>query len=152
MDTITDLLLRLHESISTSMGGTLYYVLVFFGIIALVGQWRLYEKAGLPGYAAIVPIWNFIVFLKIVGRPASHLWLFFIPVFGQLYMLPKVWIEIAQSFGKTTMMDYVLVILFNGIYILNLGLSYDTRYMGPVHGKPMAPPPARPLKPRPSLA
>ena len=110
------------------------------------------EKAGQPGIAAIVPIWNFIVFLKIVGRPAKHLWLFLIPIYGQLYMLPKVWIEVAQSFGKTTLMDYVLVILFNGIYILNLGLSYDTRYMGPVYGKPVAPPPARPLKPRPSLA
>ncbi|MBK8614963.1 MAG: signal peptidase I [Flavobacteriales bacterium] len=147
-----ELLQNIHHQLYNLFGDALYYGLALLAVVAIMAQWKLYEKAGQPGIAAIVPVWNFIVFLKIVGRPASHLWLFFIPVFGQLYMLPKVWIEIAQSFGKTTMMDYVLVILFNGIYILNLGLSYDTRYMGPVHGKPMAPPPARPLKPRPSLA
>jgi len=149
MEAITDLFLRVHESINTSMGGTLYYVLIFFGIIALVGQWRLYEKAGLPGYAAIVPIWNFIMFLKLVGRPASHLWLFLIPGVN-IYMFIKVWIETAQSFGKTTMLDYVLVVTLNGLYILNLGLSYESRYMGPVYGRPD--PTTHPMGPRPSLA
>ncbi len=53
-------------------------------------------------------------------------------------MIPKVWIEICQSFGKRSIMDYVSVILFNGIYILNLGMSYDTNYEGPVYGKGVA--------------
>src|SRR6056297_1840654 len=70
-------------------------VLAFFGIVA---QWKLYEKANQPGVACIVPIWNFIVFLRIVGRPASHMFLFFIPVYGQLYLIPKVYIELCNSF------------------------------------------------------
>jgi len=32
-------------------------------------------------------------------------------------------------------MDYILVILFNGFYILGLGLSYEDEYKGPVYGK-----------------
>jgi hypothetical protein len=147
-----ELLASIYHQLYATLGDALFYGAGLLFVVAIMAQWKLYEKAGQPGVAAVVPIWNFIVFLKIVGRPASHLWLFLIPVYGQLYMLPKVWIEVAQSFGKTTMLDYVLVVLFNGIYILNLGLSYDSRYMGPVHGKPLAPPPARPLKPRPSLA
>ncbi|MBV6406450.1 MAG: hypothetical protein GFGODING_03240 [Flavobacteriales bacterium] len=151
MEPIINAIMSAHDALYAIMGDTMYYVLIFFGIIALVAQWKLYEKAGQPGYAAIVPIWNFIVFLRIVGRPASHLWLFLIPVYGQLYMLPRVWIEVAESFGKNTFLDHLLVLLLNGLYILNLGLSYETRYIGPVYGRP-APAPSRPLGPRPSLA
>jgi len=107
-------------------------VLAFIGVVA---QWKLYAKANQPGVASIVPIWNFIVFLRIVGRPASHMFLFFIPIYGQLYLIPKVYIELCNSFGKTSIVDYVLVILFNAFYILNLGLSYETEYLGPAHGK-----------------
>jgi hypothetical protein len=50
-------------------------------------------------------------------------------------------------------MDYVLVIMLNGLYILNLALDEDTRYMGPLYGQ-KAPPPPRKLttQPTPSLA
>ena len=126
---------NIHAYFYGHFGDSMYYIMGFMLLLSVVAQWRLYEKAGQPGIAAIVPIWNFIVFLKIVGRPASHLWLFLIPVFGQLYMLPKVWIELCQSFGKHTLLDHVLVILLNGLYIFNLGMSYDTEYLGPVYGK-----------------
>ncbi len=116
-------------------GSSIYYVVAFVVMLSVVAQWKLYDKAGQPGVASIVPFWNAVIFLRIVGRPASHLWLFLIPIYGQLYMIPKVWIELCQSFGKRTMLDYVLVIIFNGIYIFNLGMSYDTRYLGPVYGK-----------------
>jgi len=47
----------------------------------------------------------------------------------------KVYIELCDSFGKSTVFDYVLVIALNFLYILNLSLSYDTVYHGPVYGK-----------------
>ena len=126
---------HIHAYFYQHFGDSMYYILGFFLVLSVVAQWRLYEKAGQPGVAAVVPIWNFIVFLRIVGRPANHLWLFLIPVFGQLYMIPKVWIELCQSFGKRSLLDYVLVILLNALYIFNLGMSYDTEYLGPVYGK-----------------
>ena len=116
-------------------GDSMFYILGFMLLLSVVAQWRLYEKAGQPGIASIVPVWNVIIFLKIIGRPASHMFLFLIPVYGQFYLIPKVWIELCQSFGKRTMLDYVLVVLLNGLYIFNLGMSYDTEYIGPVHGK-----------------
>ncbi len=146
-------LLDAHDHLYAIMGNTLYYALIFVGIIAVAAQWRLYEKAGLPGIAAIVPFWNLVVFLKVVGRPASHVLLFFIPLYGQLYFMPKVWIEVCQSFGKRTTLDYVLVILLNGLYILNIGLDYETRYLGPVHGADVPLPPSHKVtRQRPQLA
>ncbi|MFT6997712.1 MAG: hypothetical protein ACJAQ4_001466 [Cryomorphaceae bacterium] len=130
-DLIQDFFLGLYGTFGDGLlllGG----VLAFFGVVA---QWKLYEKANQPGIACIVPIWNFIVFLRIVGRPASHMFLFLIPIYGQLYLVPKVYIELCNSFGKTSIVDYVMIILFNAFYILNLGLSYETEYLGPAHGK-----------------
>jgi len=145
-------LIDLHDVLYAKMGNAFYYALIFFGIIAVVAQWRLYEKAGQPGIAAIVPIWNMIVFLKIVGRPASHFLYFFIPLYGQPYFAPKVWIEICPSFGKRTLLDYILLIALNGLYILNLGLDYDVRYLGPVHGADVPLPPSHKVSGRPQLA
>ncbi len=146
-----DFLINIHDYFYGNMGVAFYYMLMFLAVIAALAQWRLYEKAGQPGYTALIPVLNIIVFLRIVGRPAKDAWLMLIPFYGQLYFIPKVWIEVCQSFGKRTTLDYVLVILLNGLYILNLAMSEDTRYVGPVHGRQELKP-ARPLSPRPSLA
>ena len=147
-----EVLKHIHDFFYHYMGNAFYYALVFVAIVGLVGQWRLYEKANQPGIASIIPILNIIVFLRIVGRPAKHAWLLLVPIYGQLYFMPKVWIEICQCFGKRSMMDYVLVILLNVLYILNLGLSYESRYRGPVYGNHPLPPPTRLATARPQLA
>ena len=71
--------------------------------------------------------------MKLVGRPTWHAWLFLTP--AVVYLLPKTLIEVAQSFGKNKTSDYVLVLLFNVFYILNLGLAYDEVYQGPAYQK-----------------
>ena len=134
MSSITEFAQSTFSSFYASLGDGLFFLVGIFTLIAIVAQWRLYEKANQPGIASIIPIWNLIVFLRIVGRPASHIFLFLIPVYGQLYMIPKVYIELCNSFGKTTIVDYVMVIVFNAFYVLNLGLSYETEYLGPVYG------------------
>lgn len=148
-----DTLISIHDFFYAKMGMAFYYALAFLAVIAGLAQWRLYDKAGQPGVAALVPGWNLVVFLRIVGRPAKHAWLFLIPIYGQLYFMPKVWIEVCNSFGKRSTLDHVLVIALNGLYILNLALDEDTLYQGPVYGAQQAPPPPRSLKkPTPSLA
>jgi hypothetical protein len=147
-----DILINVHDALYAQMGYALYYAIGLVAVIAALAQYRLYEKAGQPGIAALVPVWNIIVFLRIVGRPARDGWKMLIPIWGQFYFIPKVWIEVCQSFGKRSTLDYILVIALNGLYILNLALSENTRYQGPVHGK-LPPPPARKLRTAtPSLA
>lgn len=128
-------LIQFVQDLHATFGNGLIAFAIIFGFVGIVAQWKLYEKAGQPGVASIVPIWNFIVFLRIIGRPANHIFLFLIPVYGQLYLIPKVYIELCNSFGKHSLIDYILVILFNGFYVLNLGLSYDTEYEGPAYGR-----------------
>lgn len=134
MSSIIQFFTDIFMSIYSTFGDGIFVLAIIIGFIGVVAQWRLYAKAGQPGIASIVPIWNFIVFLRIVGRPASHIFLFLIPIYGQLYMIPKVYIELCNSFGKKSIVDYILVIVFNGFYVLNLGLSYEAEYQGPAYG------------------
>lgn len=129
LNSLQDFFLGLYSA----FGDGIFVIAILLAFIGVVAQWRLYEKAGQPGIASIVPIWNFIVFLRIVGRPANHIFLFFIPIYGQLYMIPKVYIELCDSFGKHSIIDYILVIVFNAFYVLNLGLSYEVDYVGPAY-------------------
>ena len=73
-----------------------------------------------------------MVAMKLIGRPTWHAFLFFTP--AVVYFLPRTILEVAQSFGKHKTIDFILVLLFNIFYILNLGLSYEEEYIGPVYG------------------
>ena len=148
------------EKINTFIAGLPTWVIVLLCIIVfmgIVGQWALYSKCDLPGFAALVPVWNVSVFLRIVGRPSNQGWLVMVPplvmllsilfipnlivgaVIGGLIMLPwawfmiKVYVEVCQSFGKRNMSSYILIVIFNGLYLFNLALSQDEKYEGPIY-------------------
>ncbi len=75
--------------------------LVFFTIFlfSLAGMWKTFSKAGKPGWACLVPIYNFVVMLQIAGRPVWWLLLMFIPIVNIIVMF-VVMMNIAKAFGK----------------------------------------------------
>ena len=80
--------------------------LVIFGIVylAIIGlmiasMWKVYAKAGQPGWAAIVPVYNIIVLLKIAGRPTWWLALLFVPFAGLAFIVIP--FDLAKKFGKS---------------------------------------------------
>jgi|TARA_B110000196_G_scaffold91858_1_gene79551 hypothetical protein len=105
---------------------------LFIGLIAIVGNAKLFMKAGFPWWAVFVPVFNVMTAMKLIGRPTWHAFLFFTP--AVVYLLPRTILEVAQSFGKHKPFDFILVLFFNIFYILNLGLSYEEEYVGPVYG------------------
>lgn len=72
--------------------------------------------------------------MKIIGRPANHALYLLIPGYN-IYFLYKIFTELCDSFGKSTTTDYILICVFNVLYILNLGLAYDCEYHGPAYKK-----------------
>jgi Family of unknown function (DUF5684) len=52
---------------------------ILVAVLVIAGLWRVFTKAGKPGWAALIPIYNLIVLLQIVGKPAWWLLLFLIP-------------------------------------------------------------------------
>lgn len=111
------------------------HLILIAGFIMLVGfvsKMKLFAKAGQPMAAAFVPIWDLMVVMKIIGRPTKHIWYFAIPILNIFFGF-KVLVQLAQSFGKRTYSDALFACLFNVFYVLNLALSYDEEYVGPVY-------------------
>jgi len=95
-------------------------------VVVLVGAWKTFVKAGQPGWAIIVPIYNMWVMLQIAGRPGWWLILMFIPLVN-IIVLVLMCIDIARKFGKGT--GFGIGLLFLGFIfypILGFGdATYD---------------------------
>ncbi|WP_207895971.1 DUF5684 domain-containing protein [Hymenobacter gummosus] len=109
--------------------------LVYLAILVLVvaGMWKMFEKAGKPGWAAIIPIYNIIVMHEIVGRETWKIIWMFVP-FVNIYFLITLYVSLCKAYGKTGIGSYLAMIFFGFIYIPYLGFSSDVRYVGPVEG------------------
>ena len=80
--------------------GPLFWVFYLaFTILMIACWWKIFTKAGHPGWAAIIPIYNFIVWCNIVGRPWWWILLLLIP-FVNFIILIILMIDLAKSFGK----------------------------------------------------
>lgn len=104
----------------------LFFILVFT-LPQLAGMWKTFEKAGKPGWAAIVPIYNVMVMAEIGGKDATYGLLCLIPVAGIVF-LALILIELCKAFGKEA--GYAVGMLFLPfIFWPLLGFS-DAKYIG----------------------
>ena len=118
--------------------GALFVFLIwmlFALVIALVGivaLWKIFVKAGQPGWAAIIPIYNMYIMLKIIGRPGWWILLFFIP-FVNFIITIVIALDLGKAFGKDAGFSIVLLWLFSIIGYLFLGFG-KAEYKGvPYH-------------------
>ena len=82
-----------------AMGTGMMVVILAITVLVIAAMWKIFEKAGEPGWAALIPIYNMIVLLKIAGKPWWWLLLMFIP-FVNFVILILVAIAVAKNFGK----------------------------------------------------
>jgi len=101
---------------------------VFIWVICVAGVWKVFTKAGKPGWAAIIPIYNLIVICEIIGKPV---WWFLLMLFPCTSFIFIIWAYnlLAKSFGKDEGFTVGLVLL-NPIFMLILGFG-DSVYLGP---------------------
>lgn len=109
--------------------GMLFLVFWLAIIVFLVAAlWKVFTKAGKPGWACIIPIYNIIVMLEIVGRPIWWLVLMLIP-FVNFVIAILIALDMAKAFGKGTGFGLGLVFLGFIFYpILGFG---SAQYVGP---------------------
>jgi len=94
----------------------------------IAAQWKIYTKANKPGWACIIPIYNIIVLLEIIGKPWWWLLLMLVPVVNIIF---AIWMAnlLSKSFGKNEGFTVGLVLLPIIFYpILGFG---DASYIGP---------------------
>lgn len=102
--------------------------MIFCFAIALVmiaSMWKVFVKAGKPGWASIIPIYNFVVLCEIAGKPAWWVVLLFVPVVNFIVII-ILSIALAKKFGKGT--GYGLGLAFLGIVFYPMLGFGDARY------------------------
>jgi hypothetical protein len=99
-------------------------IMAFF----IVSGWKIYTKAGQPGWAVLIPIYNLVVMLKIIGKPWWWMFGFLIP-FLNFIVLILLAVNLAKVFGKGTGFAIGLILLSIVFYpILAFG---DAKYTAP---------------------
>jgi hypothetical protein len=95
------LTLKNKQTMGALVGASIGVVVVFLAIVvfAIVCQWKVYAKAGQPGWACIVPIYNLIVLLQIVNKPVWWIILMLIPIVN-IVIIIIVLHRLSLSFGK----------------------------------------------------
>ncbi len=104
------------------------FSLIWFGLIIFViaSIWKTFEKAGQPGWASLIPIYNFYIICKISGT--KNWWLVFIPL-ANIYIIIVGYINMAKSFGKDAGFGIGLILL-GIIFFPILGFG-SAQYIGP---------------------
>ena len=110
-------------------------VSIIFGLLValllIVAMWKVFTKAGQPGWASIIPIYNLYIWCKIVGRPWWWILLMLIP-FVNFIICIILCIDLAKSFGKGVGFGIGLALL-GIIFFPILGFG-SAQYQGPTAG------------------
>ena len=134
--------------------GILCLILIAAAIVVIIGEAKLFKKAGKPGWAAIVPFYNTYVLVEIAGL---NWWYFLIAVSGSIFSIlgikglsPITWIatgavnffifyNLGKKFKKDPTTYGVLGIFFSGIIAAVLGYSKNMEYDSSVVVSPNGP-------------
>jgi Family of unknown function (DUF5684) len=113
------------------VSSTFWIIYTLLIVVWLVAGWQVFEKAGEAGWKILIPIWNILVLLKIVGRPWWWILLMLIPIVTIVIWI-IVAIDLSKSFGHGT--GFAIGIIFLPfIFLLILGFGSD-QYQGPAGG------------------
>jgi len=112
-----------------AVGGVMMIVALALAVVFIVGLWKVFVKAGQPGWAVLIPFYNVYVLLKIAGRPGWWLVLCLIPLVN-IVIAVLVAIDVAKAFGQSAAFGVILLFLLSGIGYLVLGFG-NYKYVGP---------------------
>ncbi len=109
---------------------TSYLLLILFSITTIIGLWKLFTLAGEESWKAFVPLYNFIVWLKIIKKP--WWWIFLIITPGVNFLMFSIMsLLMAKSFNKRTMQDKIIAFFAGFLFLPYIAFQKDTVYSGP---------------------
>jgi hypothetical protein len=119
---------------SAAAGGSIIFSIVWLAvsIALLVALWKLFVKAGQPGWACLIPIYNTIVLLRITGRSAWWVLGLMVP-FLNIFVIIRLVFDLAKVFGRGVGFGFGLLFL-SPIFIAILGFG-NAQYVGPGGGR-----------------
>ena len=115
-------------------GPVFWIVMCALIVLEIAAMWKVFQKAGQPGWAAIIPIYNLIVLIQIAGKPVWWILLYFIPIVSLIIAI-IVLHNISVNFGKGV--GFTLGLLFLSPIFFPILAWGDAEYRGPAGGSPV---------------
>ena len=116
-----------YSAASPSMptGVVIFYIAIM--VVMFAAQWKVFTKAGQPGWACLIPFYNAYKLVEIVGMNGWMFLLMLVPIFNFFFAL-KVIFDLAKVFGKG--FGFALGLLFfSPIFMCILGFG-SAEYVG----------------------
>lgn len=104
-------------------------VLLICFILLFVGLYGVFQKAGEKGWKALVPVYNIVIWLKILQKPWWWVFLVIVPAVG-FYMIAVLVVLTANCFGKRKFGEHVVAVAGFFAFIPWLGFSKDQQWKG----------------------
>jgi hypothetical protein len=95
--------------------------------LMIISMWKIFAKAGKPGWASLIPVYNLVVMVQISGKPEWWILLMFIP-FVNIIVGIMVIIAMAEKFGKSS--GFALGLIFLPIFFYPILAFDDSVYEG----------------------
>lgn len=117
------------SAIAASMAVVSVIMIIFFiiGVITIIANWKVFTKAGKPGWTSLIPFYNMYQLFEVAGMNGWMFLLLLIP-FVNFIIIIMLNINLAKAFGKDTGFAIGLILL-NPIFMLILAFS-DATYIG----------------------
>lgn len=112
---------------AAGVGAGMMIVWLALVVLMIASLWRIFTKAGKPGWAAIVPIYNAVVLLQVAGKPVWWIILFFIPIANIVVGILTL-AGLARNFGKGA--GYVVGMIFLPFIFYPMLAFGNARYVG----------------------
>lgn len=106
---------------------TLLMVLFFYAGLH-IGLYKLFEKAGIEGWKALVPVYSDILWCRLVGRPTTSVIWLFVPVVG-FFVGVNMLVDLARSFGKYSLGQHILIGAVPFIYVPVMAWQKETVFV-----------------------
>ena len=115
------------NSMGTGFGIAYLILILVLYVLLIIANWKIFTKAGKPGWASLIPFYNLYVLFEISGMNGWLFLLLCLPIVN-IVMLILLYINLAKAFGKGTGFTIGLIFLTN-IFTLILGFG-SAQYQG----------------------
>ena len=116
--------------------GVIIIIALAIAVFQIIVTWKMFEKAGKPGWAAIIPIYSTYILFQIIGYKWYYLFFFLlggVPIIGGVALLAFTVhynIKLAKAFGKEIGFGIGLA-LIPIVFIAIIAFDKDIKYIGP---------------------
>jgi signal peptidase I len=104
-------------------------LLLFLFLFPMLNYW-IFQDAGYDGYKALIPFYNYYIWLKVIGKPWWWLLLMLVP-FINFFMIMLMLVQTAISYGKNGLAEQALAVVVPFAYLPYLGISEKEKYIAP---------------------